>query len=267
MSCLFLETASRLHSVHACAGKVEEFVAPESMSYKLEVWGASGGSGTGHAGKGGYSYGFLAYDKSDSVFVCVGAYPYSNGYTGNGGYNGGGSGQDPGGGASSICITNYGELKNYYTHQSDVLIVAGGGGGEERMEGGYGGGLIGGSSGTKDWSNVGFNVSVISQGGSQTKGGIGGLAGGYEGYEGSFGKGGDGIDVKGVFHDRGAGGGGGWYGGGGVAYFGGGGGGSGYIGTAVTNGQTIAGNKSFPSPTGGAETGHTGSGWAKISMR
>lgn len=96
---------------------------------------------------------------------------------------------------------------------------------------------------------------------------IGGLAGGYEGYEGSFGKGGDGIDVKGVFHDRGAGGGGGWYGGGGVAYFGGGGGGSGYIGTAVTNGQTIAGNKSFPSPTGGAETGHTGSGWAKISMR
>ena len=208
------------------------------MSYKLEVWGASGGSGTGHAGKGGYSYGFLAYDKSDSVFVCVGAYPYSNGYTGNGGYNGGGSGQDPGGGASSICITNYGELKNYYTHQSDVLIVAGGGGGEERMEGGYGGGLIGGSSGTKDWSNEGYNVSVISQGGSQTKGGIGGVAEGYAGYEGSFGKGGDGIDVKGVFHDWGAGGGGGWYGGGGVAFFG-----------------------------GGAETGHTGSGWAKISMR
>lgn len=84
------------------------------------------------------------------------------------------------------------------------------------------------------------------------------------------------------------GGGGGWYGGGG-AYDSDsdsdgrwGGGGSGYVYTSstaknypngcllnsthyLTNAQTIAGNTSFTSPTGSAETGHTGSGFCRIT--
>lgn len=67
------------------------------------------------------------------------------------------------------------------------------------------------------------------------------------------------------------GGGGGYYGGGGggkngsLDRYGGGGGGSGYIG-GVTNGQTIAGNQSFTAPGGGTETGHSGNGYARITL-
>ena len=61
----------------------------------------------------------------------------------------------------------------------------------------------------------------------------------------------------------GPGGGGGWYGGGSSIYSASAGG-SGYIG-GVSNGTTIAGNQSFPSPTGGIETGHTGNGYCKIT--
>ena len=84
------------------------------------------------------------------------------------------------------------------------------------------------------------------------------------------------------------GGGGGWYGGGG-AYDNDsdsdgrwGGGGSGYVYTSstaknypngcllnsthyLTNAKTIAGNKSFKSPTGKNETGHTGNGFCRIT--
>lgn len=84
------------------------------------------------------------------------------------------------------------------------------------------------------------------------------------------------------------GGGGGWYGGGG-AYDSDsdsdgrwGGGGSGYVYTSstaknypngcllnsthyLTNAQTIAGDTSFTSPTGSAETGHTGNGFCRIT--
>lgn len=84
------------------------------------------------------------------------------------------------------------------------------------------------------------------------------------------------------------GGGGGWYGGsGGSINYGstmaGGGGGSGFVFTEYTisdvptgfllNGdyylseaQTIAGNQSFPAPGGGNETGHSGNGYARITL-
>jgi len=79
----------------------------------------------------------------------------------------------------------------------------------------------------------------------------------------------------------GSGGGGGWYGGG--ASSGCGGGGSGYVYTSSTasqypsgcllnssyylsNAQTIAGDQSFPAPDGGSETGHSGNGYARITL-
>ena len=83
------------------------------------------------------------------------------------------------------------------------------------------------------------------------------------------------------------GGGGGWYGGGTSQSSSsggdtqGGGGGSGYVLTAssskpsgyalgsqyyLTNANTIAGNASMPSVSGGTETGHTGNGYARITV-
>jgi len=77
------------------------------------------------------------------------------------------------------------------------------------------------------------------------------------------------------------GGGGGWYGGG--SNNNPGGGGSGYVYSSstasnypsgcllnssyyLTNAQTIAGNTSFPAPGGGSETGHSGNGYARITL-
>ena len=76
--------------------------------------------------------------------------------------------------------------------------------------------------------------------------------------------------------------GGGWYGGG-SGNAGSGGGGSGYVYTSatasnypsgcllnssyyLTNAATYAGNTSFVSPTGGNETGHSGNGYARITL-
>ena len=276
MSYLFLEAASGLHSVHACAGKVEEFQAPVQGTYKLEVWGAQGEY---RGGKGRYSFGKISSSQGNNIYVCCGGAGKRNagtGYTANtqnpggeGGYNGGGNGgkgwQDPqynyringgggGGGCTDIAITNRGELYRYENNKSDILLVAGGGGGGMFSAGGYGGGTSGGAS---VYTNTDFGTNT-SEGASQTNGykfGIGqrGMDKTISGYYGCEGNGG---------------GGGGWYGGFSIQVQGngsgvGGGGGSGHVGD-VTDGQTLAGDTAFPSPDGGTETGHAGNGWALI---
>ena len=40
---------------------------------------------------------------------------------------------------------------------------------------------------------------------------------------------------------------------------------SGYTGLELDSGTTYAGNTSFPSTSGGTETGHSGNGYAKIT--
>lgn len=104
------------------------------------------------------------------------------------------------------------------------------------------------------------------------------------GSGGSFGQGAN-QTITNYRHCSGAGGG-GWYGGGGGSYsdssttncrYSGGGSGfvntaasagnrpSGYIGLQLDSGETKAGNTSFPSTSGGTETGHSGNGYAKIT--
>ena len=78
-------------------------------------------------------------------------------------------------------------------------------------------------------------------------------------------------------------GGGGWYGGSSSPSHNGGAGGSGYVYTSSTassypsgcllnssyylsNAATYAGNTSFPSTSGGTETGHSGNGYARITL-
>ena len=246
-------------------------------TYKLEVWGAQGG---GHGGKGGYSFGNISSSQGKNIYVCCGGagkMVTGTGYTANtqnpggeGGYNGGGNGgkgfQDPGcnyrifggsggGGCTHIAITNRGELYLYENNKNDVLLVAGGGGGSKFSVGGYGGGTSGEAS---VYTNKDLGTSYTSEGATQTNG-----------YK--FGIGQQGMDktIFGFYGCEGnGGGGGGWYGGFSIQVQGngsgvGGGGGSGHVGD-VTDGQTLAGNTAFPSPDGDAETGHTGSGWAKI---
>lgn len=205
----------------AYTGSEQKVTLPASGRYKLEVWGAQGGSS---GGVGGYSIGTVYLAENQVLYINVGG--AGNGT--KGGYNGGGSANTGGygGGGATHIATSSGLLSTFSSTTSKVLIVASGGGGQGNSgAGGSGGGISGvkGSTGTSDKGGGG---------GTQTSGG--------SCYEsewcnvGSFGKGGS--YKKG---NNGGAGGAGFYGGGsstGGDHYGGGGGGSGYIGnTLLTN--------------------------------
>lgn len=230
-------------------------------TYKLEVWGAQGGSySSGTGGKGGYSVGLLTLTENTTLNLYSGGTPTSS----SAGFNGGSKTASygyGGGGGSDIRINS--------TSLYARVIVAGGGGSNgysSASPGGYGGGITGGNGTSGSYAGGG--------GGTQTKGGSCYNSSG----KGTFGKGG-------YMSTNGGGAGGGWYGGG-HGYSGGtdsaGGGGSGYIYTSSTasnypsgcllnstyylsDASTKAGNESFTSPTGSTETGHTGSGYCRIT--
>lgn len=152
-------------------------------------------------------------------------------------FNGGGADGNntgSGGGATSVTLTNRGELYNFEDHKDEVLMVAGGGGGRGSNESilngaGNGGGLDGTTSGHYLYP--------------ETNSSAGGQNGGY-----AFGIG---EDFNSEYYHNGYGGaaGGGWYGGthGGCDEVGGGGG-SGYIVTekfktsGTTQGQSFDGS-------------------------
>ena len=246
--------------------------------YKLECWGAQGGNGSSNGnsninavgGLGGYSVGTITLSKTQKVYIYSGGKGQTKSNTGsystvNGGFNGGGSNYTcgsggSGGGGSDIRIGT----DSLYAR----VIVAGGGSGTGwTIKGAAGGGILGLSN---------YNSSYNS---TQTAGGIA-YTSTYNimPTAGTFGIGGNGSGSS----EGGSGGGGGWYGGGGAGYTGGSSGGSGYVYTSATasnypsgcllnstyylsDAKTIAGNKSFPSPTGSTETGHSGNGHVKIT--
>lgn len=236
-------------------GGVQTFTAPFSGTYKLEVYGAQGGSTQQAGGLGGYSYGTVELTQGTTLYIVVGGKGSKK--TGNGsvagGYNGGGSGggytstdvSASGGGATHIALVT-GQLKDIgytkFVTNKKGLIVAGGGGGagcnnaEHAWTGGSGGGTTGGQP--TDSLNGTLDGYAKAKGGSQTSGGAG-STGGHPGGAGSFGQGGN------LASYYASGGGGGLYGGGsGGSYNGieGGAGGSGYIG-GVTGGATSNGKR------------------------
>ena len=252
--------------------------------YRIEAWGAQGGSASYgvsvDGGKGGYSVGELTLTSSDILYINIGG-KGSNGNTSNtamvssGGYNGGGSGATcvsgghgaGGGGATHVALSS-GLLSTFSSnYTSQVLLVAGGGGGGDsgnnygKGTGGYGGGTSGGNGG-------GYNSNSNGKGASQTAAGALGT-GNNTGTAGGFGYGSNAQSSG----SGGGGGGAGLYGGGSGNYVGGsytgngGGGGSGYVNTSkLTSAQTIGGNTSFPNTAGtGNETGHSGNGFVKIT--
>ena len=256
-----------LARVYTYTGRVESFTAPVNGKYKMECWGASGASiypnvSNLKPGLGGYSIGNLNASSNEILYVCVGssgaygAYSYNNnlGYSLKLG--------SPGGGATHISINSGGELKNFSSHPTDILLVAGGGGGVDivsgkEASGGYGGGTEGGAGASTDGTYIGTGGTANAGGKTNFQ---------YQGVNGSFGLGGVGWASN---NDYAAQGGSGWYGGGGgcSSTVGTAGGGSGHVNSSLlSNAQTIAGNQSFPSPNGGTETGHSGHGECIISQ-
>ena len=280
-------------------GSVQEHTLPAG-EYKLEVWGAEGGSGTDGTstasvgGKGGYSVGTINLNSSTKLYVYAGgkgSIPSAS-VSGGGGFNGGGNGYTGssytstkylgagGGGASDIRI---GTDNLYYR-----VIVAGGGGGSTNGSsdsnvrfGGVGGGAQGGSA---KYTGSGYSGDyTLATGGSQSLGGSsGGFGSGDDDKDkipiSSFGNGGY-VDSTVSSSASGAGGGGGFYGGG-ASSWGPGGGGSGYVLTStstkpsgyklgseyyLTDAQTIAGDTEFTAPDGSKEIGHSGDGYVRIT--
>lgn len=258
-----------LARVYTCTQKVEEFTAPVAGEYKLECWGAAG-MGWPTPGKGGYAVGNIDCLPSRSIFICVGG--YINCYNNQiGSFTEFYQGQN-GGGATSITISNGGELKNFKNKQNEVILVAGGGGSNEwnSQGGGTGGGDKGGDGATQAVIYPEGGQPIVSKsygtGGSQISGGTI-FRGDYEIttlYEADFGVGGIAAQGK----DFGAQGGGGWYGGGGSCFAGAAGGGSSHGNTSllISNSyKTIDGAHEMPSPDGGTETGHSWHGACVIS--
>lgn len=247
-------------------------------TYKLECWGGQGGTYSSYiGGYGGYSKGTITLTEATTVYISVGGAGSSSSTAA--GFNGGGTGISSGRGGGGATDVRIGQNSLY-----SRVIVAGGGGGAGVTSAnanpcGCGGGEYGGDgycNNTTGSYTTGQNRSGGSA--SQTAGGITWSTG----TQATFGQGGNASGYSC------GGGGGGWYGGGG-AYDSDsdsdgrwGGGGSGYVYTSstaknypngcllnsthyLTNAQTIAGDTSFTSPTGSAETGHTGSGFCRIT--
>lgn len=216
-------------------GKIQTFTAPMTGYYRLEIWGAQGGSTSGYlGGYGGYATGTIMLKKDETIFVVVGGQGLGATARGQalvGGYNGGGgvTGNSQvnhmtasGGGATHIARKT-GLLSTLSNERDSILMVSGGGGGSRNQanheaaarwgHGGSGGGAVAGGAQSNNGSTW-YLSTITAVSGTQSSG-----------Y--SFGQG------EGVV-DNGAGGGG---------YFGGysgsshtgfypgtGGGGSGYIG-------------------------------------
>ena len=173
-------------------GSMQKLDIPESCPgvYRLEVWGAKGGTGWDMTGKNGdYAYGTINVTSATTLYIGVGGMGGSGSSveyrTIAGGWNGGGSGRDTswegayhnhtggGGGATHIGKTNtlYGN-----TTQTNLYLSAAGGvggychsyccGSHDHGYGTNGGGstYIGGvtESGTTSQSNGGNGVAKIT---------------------------------------------------------------------------------------------------------
>ena len=217
-------------------GDEQTFTVPVTGKYKLETWGAQGGSYNDiyHGGYGGYSNGIIKLVRGSKLYINIGGSGLYIGPTakGAGGYNGGGSilfthsdsneKRATGGGATHIATIS-GLLTTFESDKDKLLIVSGGGGAGQVNSvvlnvaygiGGSGGGISGGKGTGTDNSTI-----CNAPGGNQSAS----LAGNCNSSAGFFGKGGE-YDISG----NSSGGGGGYYGGSSSAR--GAGGGSGYIG-------------------------------------
>ena len=231
-------------------GGEQTFTAPIAGTYKLEVWGAQGGSAneTYLGGSGGYSIGRISLNKRQEIYVNIGGSgsidnDYNETTFVDGGYNGGGTAcgykdkfASSGGGATHIATLS-GVLSSLENQKDNILIVAGGGGGAGfQPSGGAGnGGSGGGFKGESGTTTGNYQNLFILNGGSQSSGGSFVQYGDYTYYESSFGSGGGATKSKG----NASGGGGGLYGGGLGNLFMGAGGGSGYIGNSLLTEKTM----------------------------
>jgi hypothetical protein len=261
--------------------------------YRIQLWGAAGGSVT--QGRGGYVEGRIMLTTADTLYIYVGTKggENNNNYGGAGGWNGGGNGGNGystadiggygGGGASDVRLVG-GAWDNLTSLYSRILVAGGGGG--------VGGGWIGTEAGGLVAENAHRTGSLSTiPGGGQTTPPTTTLYIGI-GTKGRGANGGDGTNYTDSVLGHG-GGGGGYYGGCtgatvyGTKFNSSGAGGSSFI-SGLNNCDTtyrsthilpsgsnpvliiepvvLDGDKTFSAPDGSDEMGHRSSGHVRISV-
>lgn len=224
-------------------GNYEEFIALATGTYKIECWGAQGGTQgvISVGGNGAYTSGEIELKENDKLYVFVGENPgdetkesFNGGSIGSAstdaGGNESGTRAGSGGGASDVrlYIDENGIWNDFDSLKSRIMVAGAGGGNSnygETANGGYGGDLKGGDGDKSPcYQSSVLNDKVISVpgGGTQTSGGTKceSIDNAFDGLEfisntnGFFGKGGLSSWYQGVFCAGGAGG--GYYGGGGA---------------------------------------------------
>lgn len=260
-------------------GNEQTYSIPQDGWYKLEGWGASGGTGnsTSGFGTGGYTSGITYLKKGTLLHIYVGEKGYAaqanSTKVGPNTFNGGGGAWQEsghlggaGGGATDFRLVG-GNWNNESGLQSRILVAGGGGGtgcASSLKPSGNGGGLTGSST----FNNHSDYKNSIAYGGTQSSG-VSGNGFYYDKNsvkhtcptgQSSFGIGANGVQCA-------AGGGGGYYGGG-SCYTAGGGGGSSFV-TGYTGCDTTyrakQGNLNFKNVTL-QQGGNNGNGKAKISL-
>lgn len=196
-------------------------------TYKIELWGASGGYNNNEPSKGGhgaYTVGNITFHKKTNLFLYLGS---QGCYLCQKSFNGGGRAPTypndgysaSGGGASDIRMIS-GSWDKSNSLNSRIMVAAGGAGSvyyHRLVQGGHGGapnGLAGDSAHHPTCSPI--SLLTLSTGGTETTSGISSIA--YQSsvppsVNGSFGKGGYPMNSW-----YGSGGGGGYYGGGSGSY-------------------------------------------------
>ena len=186
-------------------GDEQTFTVPVSGTYRIELWGASGGtySEEYHGGYGGYTSGKILLGEKTNLYIYVGATNIcKEGTDGkiDGAYNGGGAAGDTkwekryfcgGGGATDIRLVN--EIWNSFLSLKSRIMVAGGGGGANFFTsskwcaiGGNAGGLESYIAAKKNEDTAKINPSTQTSGyklgigrAESTSGGGGWYYGGY----------------------------------------------------------------------------------------
>lgn len=124
-------------------GGAQQFTAPVTGSYKMQLFGAGGGTWTSgvtvYGSNGGQGNVYINLKKGQTIYLAIGGAGRDN--QGSRSYNGGGMGGahtrwygnrgTSGGGATSaqLQLIGNGELKNYSRDTQKVIAVVGGGGG------------------------------------------------------------------------------------------------------------------------------------------
>ena len=129
-------TANSYTKDFAYTGDVQAYTIPVTGTYRLELWGASGGDiGPYKGGLGGYTSGYIHLQEGQVLYFYVGG---EGSQSTIGGWNGGGNliaGEEAsgssGGGATDVRLVS-GAWDNFDSLKSRIMVAGGGGGANYR---------------------------------------------------------------------------------------------------------------------------------------